>query len=62
MRKKWIVGFTVLTLLAVITLPVAAAPAAAESVNLPGSIGFILSGLALALAFGMSLWMRNQKK
>lgn len=62
MHKKWTTAAIVLTLLIVITLPVAAAPAAAEAVNLPGSIGLILSVLALALAFGMSFWMRNQKK
>ena len=61
-RKKWAVGPAVAFLLLATLLPVAAAPSTAEAVNLPGSVGLILSLLALVLAFGMSLWMRNQKK
>jgi hypothetical protein len=60
--KKRIVFIWVLFLLVVTVLPVAAAPAASEAVNLPGSVGIALSVLALILAFAMSFWMRNQKK
>ncbi len=60
--KKWTVVIWLLCLLVMTALPVAAAPAASDAVNLPGSVGIILSVLALVLAFGMSFWMRNQKK
>ncbi len=61
-RKQGTVITWVLFLLVVTVMPVAAAPVASEAVNLPGSVGIILSVLALVLAFGMSFWMRNQKK